>query len=249
MSRFAKVSLALLVLTAAAAFATGGQESAGSAGGKPFVITMMNQSILAEPPKPEDPVIQAVEKLTNTKLEIQWYPGGNVYTDKLNAVIAAGNLPMVVLVQTRPASLVDAMQAGYFWEVTPYLKSYSNIEQAQNNLVQKNLSLNGKTYSLFRSRALVGDGMVYRKDWVNTLGLKAPQTLDDVYAMLKAFTLNDPDKDGQANTVGFGEEQSVRGFNFILAANGGGQQWDVVDGKLVSSMATTAYESLRWVRT
>ncbi len=238
MSRLAAVSLILLA-SAAMVFATGSQE--GASGGKPFTITMMNQSIVAEPPKADDPIIQAVEKLTNTKLDIQWYPGGNVYTDKLNAVIAAGNLPMVTLVQTRPASLVAAMQSGYFWELTPYLKSYPNIEQAQHKAVQKNLSLDGKTYSLFRSRALVGDGIVYRKDWVDGLGMKPPQTLADVYAMIRAFTLNDPDKDGQANTIGFGEEQSVRGFNFILAAAGGGQTWDVVDGKLVSTMFSQSW--------
>ncbi len=241
MSRFARVMLVLVLLPAALALATGSPESAGAAGGKPAVITMMNQSILAEPTKPDDPIIQAVEKLTNTKLEIQWFPGGNVYTDKLNAVIAAGNLPMVTLVQTRPASLVAAMQSGYFWELTPYLKSYPNIEQAQNKFVQKNLSLDGKTYTLFRSRALVGDGMVYRLDWVENLGMKPPQTLDDVYAMLRAFTLNDPDKDGQNNTIGFAEESGMRGFNFILAATGGGQTWDVVDGKLVSTMFSKAW--------
>jgi putative aldouronate transport system substrate-binding protein len=230
LSRIAMLLLVALALTlAACAKGPGG-------GGKPYTITMMNQSILAEPPKADDPVIAAIEKLTNTKLEIQWYPGGNVYTDKLNAVIAAGSLPMAVLVQTRPASLVTAMQSGYFWEVTPYLKSYPNIDQAQNKMVQKNLSLDGKTYSLFRSRSLVGDGIVYRKDWVDALGQKAPQTLDDVYAMIKGFTLNDPDKNGKADTIGFGEEQSVRGFNFILAATGGGQQWDVVDGKLVNTI-------------
>jgi putative aldouronate transport system substrate-binding protein len=133
------------------------------------------------------------------------------------------------------------MQSGYFWEVTPYLKSYPNIEAAQHKVVQKNLSLDGKTYSLFRSRALVGDGIVYRKDWLEGLGIKAPQKLDDVYAMIRAFTLNDPDKDGQNNTIGFAEESGVRGFNFILAATGGGQQWDVVDGKLVSTMFSQAW--------
>jgi putative aldouronate transport system substrate-binding protein len=206
----------------------------------PFKITMMNQSIVAEPPRPDDPIIQAVEKYTNTQLDIQWVPG-TTYDDKLNATIASGSLPMVVLLADRPASIVNAIRSGYFWEIGPYLKDYPNLDRSLNKQVLKNLSVDGKIYSLFRSRSLVGDGVIYRKDWLDNLGLQPPKTLDDLYNIIKAFTLNDPDKDGKNDTIGFGEEQSVRGFNFILAAAGGGNQWDVKDGKLVPTIFSQEY--------
>ncbi|WP_274652677.1 extracellular solute-binding protein [Paenibacillus humicola] len=217
-----------------------GQSTDSSASSAPFQITMMNQSILAEPPRADDPIVQAIEKYTNTKLDIQWVPG-TTYTDKLNATIASGSLPMVVLLQDRPATVVNAIRSGYFWEIGPYLKDYPNLERAQNKQVQKNLSLDGKVYSIFRSRSLVGDGMIYRKDWLDNLGMKAPTTIDELYNTLKAFTQNDPDKDGKNDTVGVAEESSLRGFNFILAAFGGGNQWDVKDGKLVSTIFSQEY--------
>lgn len=60
---------------------------------------MMNLSVLSEPPKENDPIITAVEKLTNTDLQIQWVPNGT-YEEKVNATIASGQLPMVLLVGT-----------------------------------------------------------------------------------------------------------------------------------------------------
>ncbi|MBW7461450.1 extracellular solute-binding protein, partial [Paenibacillus sepulcri] len=192
-----------------------------------------NQSIVAEPPSPDDPIIKAIEDYTNTKLDIQWVPG-TTYPDKLNATIASGSLPMVVLLQDRQESVVNAMRSGYFWEIGPFLKDYPNLERSLNKQVLKNVSLDGKIYSIFRSRSLVGDGMIFRKDWLDNLGLKAPTTTDELYNTIKAFTLDDPDKDGKNNTVGVAEESLLRGFNFILAAFGGGNLWDVKDGKLVS---------------
>ncbi|MCS7462917.1 extracellular solute-binding protein [Paenibacillus doosanensis] len=219
-----------------------GQEKAADTGKsqEPFKITMMNQSIVAEPPRPDDPVIAAIEKYTNTKLEIQWVPG-TTYTDKLNATIAAGSLPMVVLLQSRPQTVINAIRSGYFWEIGPYLKDYPNLERSLNKQVLKNVSLDGKLYSIFRSRALVGDGVIFRKDWLDNLGMKAPTNIDELYNTIKAFTLNDPDKNGKNDTIGFAEEMSLRGFNFLLAAFGGGNQWDVKDGKLQSVYFSQAY--------
>ncbi|MFH5182506.1 sugar ABC transporter permease [Paenibacillus sp. TAB 01] len=141
----------------------------------------------------------------------------------------------------RPQTVINAMRSGYFWEIGPYLKDYPNLERSLNKQVLKNVSLDGKLYSIFRSRALVGNGVIYRKDWLDALGMKAPTTVDELYNTIKAFTQNDPDKNGKNDTVGFAEEMSIRGFNFLLAAFGGGNMWDVKDGKLQSTLFSQAY--------
>ncbi len=43
---------------------------------------------------------------------------------------------------------------------------------------------------------------VYRKDWLDTLGLGVPQTIDEYGEVLRAFTSSDPDGNGQADTYG-----------------------------------------------
>ena len=206
----------------------------------PFVITMMNLSVLSEPPRLDDPIIQAIERHTNTKLEIQWVPG-SAYNEKLNATIASGEMPMVVLVNDKPQSVINAARAGHFWEIGPYLKDFPHLERAMDKDVLKNLMIDGKVYSIFRSRSLISDGMIYRSDWLENLGMAAPTNLEELYELIKAYTLNDPDENGIQDTIGMGEEKDIRGFDFILAAYGGGNQWELKDGKLMPTYFSEAY--------
>lgn len=206
----------------------------------PFVITMMNQSVLSVPPRLDDPIITAIERHTNTKLEIQWVPG-SAYNEKLNATIASGEMPMVVLVNYKPQTVINAVRAGHFWEIGPYLKDYPHLERAMDKGVLKSLTIDGKIFSIIRSRPLVSDGMIYRSDWLNNLGMTVPTNIEEVYELIKVFTLNDPDGNGLQDTIGIGEEKDIRGFDFILAAYGGGNEWEIKDGILTPTYFSDAY--------
>ncbi len=48
------------------------------------------------------------------------------------------------------------------------------------------------------------EGVLIRKDWLDKLGLSVPVTTDDFMRVMRAFTFEDPDGDGVANTYGFG---------------------------------------------
>lgn len=214
----------------------------------PYKITFMSQSVLAEPPKAEDPIIMAIEKFTNTDLDIQWIPDSS-FVEKVNATIASGDLPMVLQVNDKPALIVNAARQGQFWELGPYLKDYPNLEKAMNPNVRKSLLIDGKLYSLLRSRSLVGDGMIWRQDWMDNLGIKTPTTMDEVYEMVKAFTFGDPDKNGKDDTVGMTEEKSIRGYKFVMAQMGGANQWEDIDGKLVPAEFSQAHiDTLNWYK-
>ncbi len=71
------------------------------------------------------------------------------------------------------------------------------------------------------------EGLVIRKDWLDKLGLQVPETLDDFYNIMYAFTYNNPDGDGKDDTYGFGAY--IRTFNYeaypgrCRQANLGGQ--------------------------
>ncbi len=80
------------------------------------------------------------------------------------------------------------------------------------------------------------DSMVIRQDWLDKLGLKAPKTLDEFMAVLKAFTFDDPDGNGQDDTYGFcsfidgtGLAQAGLGprFDFIYGAYGVAGVWNL----------------------
>lgn len=142
---------------------------------------------------------QEIEKYTNTKLNIQWVPS-STYDEKVNVMIAAGDLPKILRVNYIPTS-ISAMQSGQFWELGPYLKDYKNLS-AQNQQYYENIKVDGKIYGIPQFREIGRNAIVYRKDLLDNLGLQVPKTIDEWYNVLKAMTLNDPDKNGKNDTYG-----------------------------------------------
>ena len=72
-----------------------------------------------------------------------------------------------------------------------------------NKLINKNASIDGKLYGIYRERPLSRQGIVIRKDWLDNLGLDMPKTVDELYETAKAFTEKDPDQNGKNDTIGF----------------------------------------------
>ncbi|WP_217591754.1 extracellular solute-binding protein [Cohnella sp. GbtcB17] len=199
---------------------------------------------LAEPPKADSPFLKAIQAYTNTKLDISWIPGaGTAYDDKVSATIASGSLPDVILIRrTKESPNLNAQMSGVFWELTPYLKDYKNLSKMSEIAVQ-NASISGKLYGLPRERVLSRYGMIFRKDWLDNLGLQEPKTVDDLYKVAKAFTENDPDKDGKNNTFGIQEDATMELLKQLTVYNGGPNGWGLQDGKVVPDFVTTEFKS------
>ena len=70
----------------------------------------------------------------------------------------------------------------------------------------------GKTYST--------SVLVYRKDWMDNLGMSEPTTLDELHDLLYAFTYNDPDGNGQDDTYGIDSIYAWRGLWPVMGAFG-----------------------------
>lgn len=88
-----------------------------------------------------------------------------------------------------------------FWDLTDYIKDYDNLASIPQSVLDE-MSYKGRVYCLPRSRTYARNGWGYRQDWLNNLGLKEPETWEEFKDMLYQFTYNDPDKNGQNDTVG-----------------------------------------------
>ena len=62
--------------------------------------------------------------------------------------------------------------------------------------------------------------VLYRKDWLDNLGMKEPATLDEFHDMLYAFTYNDPDGNGKNDTYGMDPIYARFGMMPIFGAFG-----------------------------
>ena len=81
-------------------------------------------------------------------------------------------------------------------------------------------------------------GYTIRQDWLDNLGLSVPQDLEEYYEVVRAFTHDDPDGDGKADTYGLSGGYPAKGRRSMIEYILGGHgvlisHWDELDGDLV----------------
>ncbi len=190
-------------------------------------------------PPPEDWVAyQIMRDNVKVNLNLVLLPSTQADQDtKINAAGASNSLPDVFMVSRDVwYKLVQAGLVAKVDDLLPLMPTrvaghYS--DEARNKLVM----LDGAMYGLPDPGALPQtDSLVIRQDWLDKLGLEAPKTLDEVLTVLKAFTFDDPDGNGQNDTYGFcayieGSGLANAGigtrFDWIYGAHGVAGVWNL----------------------
>ncbi|AWP28975.1 ABC transporter substrate-binding protein [Paenibacillus glucanolyticus] len=225
----------------AATGTSNGSAAQGENKSEPVAISIMAN--LHTPEVPSDMIEKLLEEKTGTKLEIQWVPDGT-YDEKVNASFATGTLPQVTYLKNA-ASLVnmrDAIRNGQFWEIGPLLDQYPNLSRLKPEVL-KNTAVDGKIYALYREVPLSRQGIIYRKDWADKLGLSAPTHIDEFYNMLKQFKENDPDGNGKDDTIPLTDRNDLvyGAFKTISSWLGTPNNWGEKDGKLAPEFMFPEY--------
>lgn len=160
--------------------------------------------------KEKDAILAAVEE----KFNITFVPmnlGWGDYGDKLNVWAASATLPDI----TGGASWVGSgtyiswVDDGVVRALPEDLSAYPNVAKYIELPEVQAYSKNGQNY--FFPRMTYEDpsywnmdrGMLIRTDWLDTLGLEMPTNTDDLLEVIRAFTEDDPDQSGAADTIGF----------------------------------------------
>lgn len=166
-------------------------------------INVMTKAFQPESAAADSPVMQELEEFLGTKLNITWAPSTS-YDEKVTTSMGSGTYPHAMLVGTRSSSVIQASRNDIFWDVTDKLadaSKFPNLAQT-NPMVNHNISIDGKVFGLYRARTVGRAGVSIRKDWLDKLNLDMPKTIDEFYNVLKAFTEQDPDGNGQKDTYG-----------------------------------------------
>ncbi|MDR6555647.1 extracellular solute-binding protein [Paenibacillus qinlingensis] len=204
------------------------------------VISIMAPLHFPHPPIPE--LVEAIEKLTQTKLELNWVPDG-IYTDKMNTALTTNSLKKATYVKYTDYMLMkNSIRSGAFWDIGPYLSSYPNLKKLNKEILGQ-ATVDGKIYGLYTERPSSRQGIIIREDWLNNLNLKKPTNLNELYDVLKAFTNGDPDRDGKNDTFGLTDRNDLvfGSFKTISSYFGTPNNWGVSAGKLVPEFETQAY--------
>ena len=198
-------------------------------------------------------VIAAYEEYTNTTVDWNWVPNDS-YEDVLGVTLMdKKNMPMIITWGSASLSstLIQAAQNDAFWDLSQYIydaEKYPNLSQ-MNEEVNKAFMVDGKLVGLYRSRPIGRNGLGYRTDWAEKLGLSEPKTVEDVYNMAKAFTTQDPDGNGKDDTYGIAMCKYTGPVDIVQAWFGAGNTWAERDGKLVPVHQTEEYmEAVEWFK-
>ena len=123
---------------------------------------------------------------------------------KINAAAASNSLPDVFMVSRDVwYKLVQNGLVAKVDDLLPLMpvRTKGHYSDPDRN---KLATVDGVMYGLPDPGALPKtDSLVIRQDWLDKLGLQSPKTLDEVLTVLKAFTFDDPDGNGKADTYGF----------------------------------------------
>ena len=194
----AATALALLiVLCAPVMHAAGTPEAAGE---QPTLVWLTSVQGGREPE--ENTLFQKeVERLTGVKVSLI-KPPGSEYTTKLTAMLATGEpLDIAYVGDSTFESLYEQNLFASLTDLIGKSKVLSDTGVIAKSEWDRIRRSDGNIYGIF-NKFEQGTMPVVRADWMRKLGIGDPETFDDYYNMLKAFTVKDPDGNGKNDTYG-----------------------------------------------
>lgn len=144
----------------------------------------------------------------NIKVVYDWVASSSDYDEKMNLCIGSGTIPEMMNVnaaQYRALLKYDMIQPldQYFEDyASDALKGY--VESGGEELKKCISNDKGEMMAIPAPNITAGgiNEMWIRQDWLDNLGLEVPRTWDEMAAVAEAFVTQDPDGNGEADTIG-----------------------------------------------
>jgi putative aldouronate transport system substrate-binding protein len=131
------------------------------------------------------------------------------YTERLNLSLAAGDEQPDILMARDENMINTLMNSGYYMEVGEVFDKYASdvwkeaMSEHEPSVWHQFTREDGGKYGIPVLSNVQGDqaAMWYRQDWLDKLGLDAPTNLEELEAVLEAFSSKDPDGNGKDDTT------------------------------------------------
>ena len=183
----------------------------------PITITTvkhLNDNFTTHPLKPDDwnagnnPWIWQYRDELGINVEVLWeVPDANEqYIEKLSVAISSNQLPDIFRVNTR--QLATVVRNGQVQPITDvyeeYISPWARQYTDDGGMGLKQATFGGELMAIPVTQGNIDHAALLwmRKDWLDVLGLTAPQTLDELEEIARAFTEDDPDGNGENDTFG-----------------------------------------------
>lgn len=171
-----------------------------------------------------NPYIQWLREQSGYDIEIIVLPGEDA-DGKVNLMLAVNDIPDIFTLTQKASTLFKNLaDYGVIKSIDNELKNAPNLNANIPESYWLSVKSDGKTYGVPRLRTQHGSPIpLARTDWLERLGLEFPVTSEEYYEVAKAFTENDPDGDGNANTLGMtfvGTSPAMHGMDSIFGGFG-----------------------------
>ncbi|MFW6599104.1 extracellular solute-binding protein [Propionibacteriaceae bacterium Y2011] len=188
----------------------------------------------------QNPMWQAINEAMGGTLDISWVQSGE-YASKLATTIAGGDLPdFVSVVGDGPAwpAQFPALLRAQFTDLSEFLagdaiNDYPNLAGIPTRSWQRNV-IDGRLWGVPIPRVPIGAPGLLREDIVTAEGLSmAPQSKDELFALLKGLTSPDNKRFGSADPGAIA--------SFLAASLGVASGWTEQAGAFVHEMEDERY--------
>lgn len=182
----------------------GTKDEAGSPPATPTFTVMFDYNVDPQGMSLKDnEYIQFLQEKTGVRVELE-SPGTAGYMDKLNILMASGSYPDAFAVNEKDKNkLLQFANDGLLTDLSPYIEKYPNLKKNMPADAWLPVTEKGKIWAIPYNRHDGFTQVVYvNKKWLDTLGLSVPKTIDEFYNVMKAFTEQDPDRNGKNDTFG-----------------------------------------------
>jgi ABC-type glycerol-3-phosphate transport system substrate-binding protein len=156
------------------------------------------------PSKEKDFVKKFIEEKFNVNLTMNYMADGTDYSNQLNLKLASGDAPDMFMSGGVDSSkyVLDKVSADMDSFITP--TTMPNFYKWINENELKRFQIHnrfGRAPVPFQRQAY--NSYYIRKDWLDKLGLKIPETYEEMITVIRKFRNEDPDGNGIKDTFGF----------------------------------------------
>ena len=214
--------LIVILMTATLLYATGQGEAAGPAGSTTVRVQLFDRGTDGGRTRVDDNAWTSwirEKALRDLNLNVVFFPVGRwtENTDIIN-LMAAGAAPD--LCYTYNSAMISSFRdQGGILDLAPRLNLLPDARRLLGDdpafpgtdFILRNMQPDGRMYSIPSYRiALAQRNIFIRKDWLDTLGLRVPQTTAEFEAALRAFRDRDPGNVGRNNVIPFAQDYDAR---------------------------------------
>lgn len=191
-------------------------------------------------------ILSQIEDYCGVNLELVWVTNDTISSKNSQFLSNPKTMPDIMSwTGTITGDVISAATNGAFVDLSEYVwdsEKYPNLSAMSKN-VAANLTVNGKLIGIPKTRVIGREGLSYRKDWAEKLGVTLPEnaTPEDVYNLLYAFTYGDPDGNGIDDTIGMEMTSYTGPFDIIQTWFGCGNGWEDEGGFLLPVWTTDRY--------